>query len=71
MIDMSMIEGLCVPTRHIFTTSILKGFWPCAMSSTITTIEGGSGEEDTFSSSRMEMHDNFDMMPQPNVTTYN
>jgi hypothetical protein len=63
MIDMSMIEGLCVPIRHIFKTSIPKGFWPCAMSSTIITIEGGSGEEDTFSSSRMEMHDNFDMMP--------
>jgi hypothetical protein len=40
MIDKSMTEGLCVPTIHIFTTSIPEGFRPCAMSSTNTTIEG-------------------------------
>jgi hypothetical protein len=63
MIDMSMIEGLYVPTRHIFKTSIPKWLWPCAMSSTNTTIEGGNGEEDKFPSSRMEMHHSSNMMP--------
>jgi hypothetical protein len=66
MIDKSMINGLCVPTTHIFTASILERFWPHALSSINTIIEGGSGEKDIFSSSRMEMHDNSDTLrPNP------
>jgi hypothetical protein len=48
MIDMSVIEGLCVPTKHIFTTSIPKGFllqphfWK-SVRMTLTLLKWGLG----------------------------